>query len=448
MQKLLNSAPVAIAGFLTASLALFLLYWAGIPSHSYFLVIFALTVVAYPPKFALSPLSFLYLYYGIWFAIAPGIATTYVGKLARPEYSLAFALAYVTFGLCAFAIVIGERLSAQLMELPKWTQHLPSPPRSRTALWVIALLYVVSTTAVILIVLRSGGFETWIANPGDAFLNRGGTGMFVVLSHFASLTLAALTGYLAYREQKYWLLVPFLAWVVVTSPVHGSKLQIALLIVVALSPWLIRARFVSWTTAALVIGGTVVFFAGMLMRHQDIFQSWSTIVTTMNYFSALENLAVSLRDLAPGLMQTFFMPFNKVGMLLGMFPADSYFDMNHYLTDIYYPEKWAIKATEQWPVETDLWLNFYFVGGLPLVFLFFTAHGYLFGLAKRMNTMGTVFAITMIMMGMVSHLRGSLYNHVDFYLYPFIAVAALAMLQWPLGGKKQPSPAARSAASR
>jgi hypothetical protein len=431
-EKLRASLPTAALVYLAGSTTVFGLYLAGIPNYIFFIALFALTVVLTPPRLALSPLTFLYLYYGAWFVAAPAIAEIYDGVLSRPEYSLAFAFAYVTMAISAIAIRLGERASALSPDFPQWTQSLPSPPRAVTALWLIALLYAVATIAVVLIVLRSGGFATWMANPGDAFLNRGGTGMFVVLSHFASLTLAALTGYLAYRDKKYWLLIPFLAWVVITSPVHGSKLQIALLIVIALSPWLIRARFLSWTTAALAAGGAVIFFAGMLMRHQDLLQSWSRIVATMNYFTALENLAISLRDLAPGLMQTFFMPFNKVGMLFGWLPPDSYFDMNHYLTDIYYPEKWAIKATEQWPVETDLWLNFYFFGGLPIVFLFFAAHGYLFGLAKRLNSMGAVFAITMIMMGMVSHLRGSLYNHVDFYLYPFIAAMFFIMLRWSL----------------
>ena len=39
----------------------------------------------------------------------------------------------------------------------------------------------------------------------------------------------------------------------------------------------------------------------------------------------------------------------------------------------------------------------------------------------------------MLTVGMISHLRGSLYNHVDLYLYPYILAAMIAMGGWKLG---------------
>jgi hypothetical protein len=98
--------------------------------------------------------------------------------------------------------------------------------------------------------------------------------------------------------------------------------------------------------------------------------------------------------------------------------------MNHMLTDHYYPHAWAIRATEQWPVETDLYLNFYFIGGLPIVAMYFYVIGFIHGRAIKANTLGWLFASMLMTVWMISHLRGSLFNHTDFYLYPY----TLAML--------------------
>lgn len=423
--------------YVLGSTLIYGVYSLGLPTFPFFLALFGVTALIHRPRFALSPLTVLYLYYAAWFVAAPAFAEIYKGDLGLPEYNLAFAFAYSTLGLAAMAIQWGESIALRQPSLPSWFNRLPAAPSDKALYIIIALLYALASAAVAMIVLRSGGIERWMANPGAAFLARGGTGAFVILSHFSSLALAAISGYVAFRNRNYWPVAIFLVWLSATFPVHGSKLQIALLITMVLSPWIFRARFLSWITAALVAGGGAVFLGGMLLRHHNLLSSWEKVVSTLNYFTALENLAMSVRDLAPGFLQTFFMPFNKIGMLLGLVPADSYFDMNHYLTDLYYPGKWARRATEQWPVETDMYLNFFFVGGLPIVFLFFAAHGYLFGLAKRLNSMGSLFAVTMITIGMISHLRGSIYNHVDFYLYPYILLMFLLMLNWNIQTKTE-----------
>lgn len=400
----------------------------GAPVFQVFVALFVLTFFVHQPHKVLSPLTVLYIYYGAWFIFAPAVASIYSGVLNLNEYRLAFVLAHAVFSTAALALTAGEKLGLVAKGAPA---ELPDISPARLAM-VIGVLYVIATASVLAIVMRSGGIQVWMDNPGDAFLNRGGTGAFVVISHFSSLALAACTAYAAYRGRRISLLACFVIWVLVTSPVHGSKLQIGLLLLVAAMPWLVSAKFWSWKLAVLLLGGVVLFIGGMFMRHQDIFRSVGMILTTANYFTALENLAVSLRDFPPNFMSTFFLPFNKIGMIMGIQDSSSYFDMNHFLTDIYYPSSWAMKATEQWPVETDLYLNFGFVLGLPLIFVFFFLHGWIYGHAQRVNSVGAWFAVVMITVGMISHLRGSLYNHVDFYMYPYILAMFFLMRGWKL----------------
>ncbi|EKF59369.1 O-antigen polymerase [Agrobacterium albertimagni AOL15] len=401
-----------------------------------FLLLYIGVFFACQPSRVLSPLTMLYIYYGAWFVFAPTMASLYAGQLGMPEYRLSFAFAFSVYSVAALAIHFGERAGLATSPI-----HLALPDVSEsTVVRLAAPLYAMSTAAIFAIILGSGGFETWLRNPGDAFLNRAGTGVYVIISHFSSLALAMLTGFLAYRWRRYGLLALFFAWVAVTSPVHGSKMQIMLLLILSLTPWLVTSRFWSWKLFALLGAGVAVFIVGMYFRHQSILSSWGMVMSTANYFTALHNLAVSIRDFDPGLLTTFFMPLNKIWMTMGWMDPSSYFDMNHMLTDIYRPDAWAIRATEQWPVETDLYLNFYFVGGLPLIAVFFFLHGWLFGFARRVNSVGAWFAAVMLTVSMLSHLRGSLYNHVDFYMYPYILFVMTVMGGWKMGKSEHIAP--------
>lgn len=288
-----------------------------------------------------------------------------------------------------------------------------------TKRWVLTL-YVTSSLFVVLIILYGGGFSVWMTDPGDAFLNRSGSGLFVILSHFSSLALASLSGYLAYTTKRKTPLIFFIIWVALTSPVHGSKFQISLLIVLLFLPWIKDLRLFS--VRSFVLGGSLIgiFFLGLYFRNFTWIDAETILPYSLNYFTALENLAISLRDFDPQFMKTFFLPFVKFLTPFGISDISMYYDMNHMLTDIYYPKAWEIRATEQWPVETDIYLNFYFVGGLPVVGVYLFFIGWIYGVARRSNSLGAWFAAVAMTLFMVSHLRGSLINHTDFYMYPYI----------------------------
>lgn len=370
------------------------------------------------PRKVVSPLTFFYIYYGLWFVVAPWFAERYQGGVMDAvQYDLAFALAYVTFGVGVVAMIVGERWAKKSV---KTSQGIGYAIGVRDFLILLSFFYFLSTVLVVLIVLNSGGFGVWVSNPGDAFLNRAGSGHFVILSHFSSMLLALFTGWYASSKGKRTPIALFLIWLVITSPVHGSKFQIVLLIVLSVLPWIRYIPFFSKGSMVLGFGFIFVLFLGLYFRNMSWIDIESIVPYTLNYFTALENLAVSLRDFDSAFMTTFFLPFNKFLTPFGLSDASLYYDMNHYLTDIYFPSAWEIRATEQWPVETDLYLNFYFFGGLPVIAFYLGFIGYLYGLACRKNSVGAWFAAVVMILFMISHLRGSLINHTDFYMYPFI----------------------------
>jgi hypothetical protein len=394
-----------------------------------FVCLYAFTFAIKAPSRAVSPLSVFYVYYGLWFVLAPLFAERYEDMSSLPEYSLAFAMAYTVFGLGVIALVWGQRTASKdELALPQGADPLPV---FRLKRWVM-VLYGTSTLLVVLIVAVGGGLDKWISDPGDAFLTRAGSGIYVVLSHFSSMALATLSGYLAFRKRRMMPIVVFLAWVTVTSPVHGSKAQISFLTILLFLPWL-RGLSIASMKSFVLYGSLIgIFFLGLYFRNLTWIETSTVIPYALNYFSALENLAMSVRDFSPQLLMTFFLPFVKFLTPFGVTDTSTYYDMNHLLTDIYFPTAWEIRATEQWPVETDLYLNFFFVGGLPLVAAYLFVIGAIYGRARKQNSLGAWFAAIVLTLFMVSHLRGSLINHTDFYMYPYIVVMYFLLRRVPI----------------
>ena len=396
---------------------MFFCYYFGIYNFIYFIVLYCLIFVFLKPNRAISPLSIFYGYYGVFYIVAPLFAERYQENvLNRPEFLLSYAFVYTVFSIGAFSINYGEYFVRRL-KLPNRNVNVVS--LLRIGRWV-KRLFVISTLLIVLIVLSSGGFSKWIADPGDAFLNRGGSGVFVILSQFSSMALAALVGFVSFKKNSKKLLYLFYLWIVITSPVHGSKGQMALLIILSLIPWLRNMSFGNKKSLMLYFSFICIFFLGLYFRNFTWIDSKTFMPYVFNYFTTLENLAVSVRDFDPDFLKTFFLPFVKFLTPFGLERPDMYFDMNHMLTDIYYPTAWEMRATEQWPVETDLYLNFYFFGGLPIVGMYLFIIGISYGYSLKTNSLGSWFATMLLTMGLISHLRGSLYNSNDFYLYPYI----------------------------
>jgi hypothetical protein len=298
--------------------------------------------------------------------------------------------------------------------------------------FAILFLYIASTTFVIAIIESSGGIRYWIEAPGDAFLNRAGSGIYVVLSHFFTFCLASLVGYTSFITRKNSSLVFFLFWLLITSPVHGSKLLISIFLVLSTVPWLRNIKVIALPAVVFSITLIGIFFFGLYLRNI----SWLTIEEALpyalNYFTPVRNLTLLLQDFQPGFLQTFFLPFNKFLTPFGLSDSFLYYDMNHLLTAKYFPKAWEIRATEQWPVEADLYLNFYFFWGLPLIFVYTYAVGYVYGRAKKRDSLGGWTVSFLLTFSIVSHLRGSLYNHVDFYFYPMLFLIYFLLRKYKL----------------
>lgn len=389
---------------------------------------YALLLVITFPSRMFSPLSFVHIYYGLWYVIAPLFAQRYAGDVMdSPEMQLALGYLFLGYWTCLLGCMAADQWLGNIRTVARKTaEPIGRNDEALSSAWIV-LLYMVSTAMVALIVINSGGLKVWLDNPGDAFLNRQGTGLYVVISHYASMLLAALSGFHAYRTRNPIWLMAFAVWLMATSPVHGSKFQIILLLSLSLIPWIRHLRPLS--PAAMAVGGCFVgiFFLGLYFRNHSWVELNTILPYSLNYFSTLDNFAMSLNDMGPGALETFFMPFRKLASPLGIPNESFYFDMNHPLTDMYFPHAWAIRATEQWPVEKDLYLNFGFFAGLPLLFAYLLGLTAIWHWAKARDTIGWWFVSITTTLLLISHLRGSLYNFNDFYMLPFLAVVGYGL---------------------
>ncbi|CNB39347.1 Uncharacterised protein [Yersinia ruckeri] len=403
---------IAMFGILSIATA----YVAGVSIAIFFYVFYIILLILFPPKYVISPLTILYVYYGLWFLLAPLFAQRYADVNSDLYYAYSFVL--VSIGLGIGVIFLYDNKNPQRFSVSTISGENVRIPSKKT----LAALFSLSTLFVVLIVLNSGGIDKWIHSPGDAFLNRSGSGLYVVGSHFSSLALAALCGYYAFVTRQKKILYLFILWLLLTSPVHGSKFQIALLLITSLLPWLKDLRFYSKGSLMLGIVLLGVLFLGLYFRNIS-WMTWRDLVPyTLNYFDTLDNLALSLNEFSPGFNETFFMPFNKFLTPLGNDYGVVFYDMSQWLTSIYDPSAWKIRATIQFPVETDMYLNFYFYLGIPVLAFFFFILARIYSSAHTKQHLGAWFAAILMTLLMISHLRGSIYNHTDFYMYPYIVV--------------------------
>ncbi|MDQ2164210.1 MULTISPECIES: O-antigen polymerase [Vibrio] len=381
---------------------------------------FITTILLNIPRDILSPLNILFAYYGLWFFLSPLLGSGYSDELLNSyDYRVSIGLVFTNFIICLYGIKFGILIGKSINTNPQFF----AIDKDSTFRKILGL-YFLSSLMIFMIINSSGGINVWLDNPGDAFLNRAGSGVYVILSHFSSIILSSLVGLYAYKYKSFSMWLIFFVWLLLTSPVHGSKFQISLLFILSLLPWLRERKTFSLTSILLVTSFLMIFLLGMIFRDADI-TNVDKLFNLFNYFSTLHNLAISVSDFEPGSEFTFWLPFNKFLSPFGLDSGVEYYDMNHYLTDIYYPQAWEIRATEQWPVETDLYLNFYFFAGLPFIFFYMVAIGAIYKRSIVTSSFGISIVSLLMTIFMISHLRGSLYNHTDFYMIPYMVIIFL-----------------------
>ena len=189
--------------FFLAMLASLAICWIsvgvlGLSTFFIFVLTYIFSIIFYMPKYVLSPINVLMGYYGLWFVIGPYFASGYSAELLDSyEYRQSIAYVCTTYLISLYALIYGIKLSERVNY-----SDIKMDFESSKANLLLVVLYVVSSLMVFLIVINSGGFSLWLKDPGEAFLNRGGTGVYVIASHFSSISFSIVVRLLCSSKKK------------------------------------------------------------------------------------------------------------------------------------------------------------------------------------------------------------------------------------------------------
>lgn len=382
------------------------------------------------PKYLLAPSNFMMAYSTLWNILPLWFASQYADyDWRKPEVQAALLMVSCThiIGYTVLRVSEGNDGDSAVWRRSSWAARLPYAVLRRRA----TVCLFVAVVSAWLVISKSSGIAFWIEKPGLAFLTRQGTGVYNLIFIFTvSIAVAGLAGYSKMKRSPWWL--PFLVVVMlILSPVFGGKSRMMMMILLMVSPWYFCSKlrigraFVLGVTFVAVIVSMNFYRNPWLLDHPKMIAPY-----LLNYFNTFDLLVLSIHDFAPFSKMTILLPFNKLLTPIGI--GEKFYDVSSWLTSIYYPDAWRIRATQQWPIETDLYLSMGYYFGIPLLIVMFLLFGLMHRHAVRTRTLGAIFISLFASTYMVSHLRGGLIVWTDFYMVPFLACAYLFLRRFPM----------------
>ena len=219
---------------------------------------------------------------------------------------------------------------------------------------------------VLVFVHLTGGWRAWLTSYSYTYLmGRQGLGAF----NFALIALGNLTVFLlglrnfALRGGLLGIL-PALIVILPLGYVGGFKSRLLFLLFLFLFPYLLRIVPRVGLLAMGFLGFLVTLYLLTLVRTSGFYASPQAFLEMISgYFNSypLHDKIVMSRE--PAFFQTVLQVLVKPMQYLGLAPASADFDISVMLTKEFFPDQWFLeRGTQQWPIETDLYLNYY---GIP-----------------------------------------------------------------------------------
>lgn len=151
---------------------------------------------------------------------------------------------------------------------------------------------------------------------------------------------------------------------------QGFKSRFIILSIILFFPILISMKL---SYRNIILFATLFFSLvsfGNYLRSDGFYNSGEKLLEySLTYLNVYPIHDMILKDFELDLFQTIHHIFVKPLIIIGLLPSDAEFDLSIMLTKIYFPNDWTMKATQQWPLMTELHLNYYgmLLGWIPLV---------------------------------------------------------------------------------
>lgn len=407
------------------------------------------TYLMYRPRRVLHPNNMVFAFYGLYVVLSSTldlllylIDWTYVlpwgqqvfWKTMSPTllFQAEFTFLVLFFGLHWFCKSEHQPKDLSL-------ERIEVKPAWRNGLAVLSVLLVV------LFMQSTAGMNAWITDYSFTYLTkREGHGLLNVIIIALGNVAVFLLGLEAWRAQRKWPTVCVALLVMMTlSYIGGIKSRFIFLLIVFLSPWFITMRFRLRTLIAMTLSFFVLLYLGTLIRTEGFYASAPFFLEMLvGYFNAfqLHDWIVTSRD--PGFLGTVWQIFVKPLQILGMMSPDASFDISVMLTKEYFPEQWELEhATQQWPLDTELYLNYYgvWLSWLPLL-MYSALQGWLYRHAVLRANLYLMPIFLMEFQRIFSTLRGTLIPwETPIYMVQYLLIYQLCRLAI----RQRPAPARR-----
>lgn len=226
------------------------------------------------------------------------------------------------------------------------------------------IFFIINFIAVIIFIELSGGLGSWLNNYSETYLlNRQGLGFlnFYILwtANFSAFALGFARFAMKSKLPKSTIVLGFLA-ILISIFAQGIKSRIPMLLFFYFASYLAVKNFKLRTGFYLFLLLILMFMFGMYFRSNGFYNTPQLLVEYLqSYFNTIFLHDEVIKDFPPGEMSSIFMGFNKyLEIFYGSIPRENY-DLSVMLTQKYFPDQWYIGGgTQQWPVETDLYLSF------------------------------------------------------------------------------------------
>lgn len=222
----------------------------------------------------------------------------------------------------------------------------------------------------------TGGTEAWFNNYSQTYLEKKkGYGLLNFILLMSANFLAFTIGVYWRTEKKINIILICFVIVVLAfcAYIQGIKSRMFYFMIFFSLPWLCTFRLTIFKGAFIFLGFVFLFSFAMYFRSNGFYSTPEMLLEYfLSYFNTIFLHDMILRDMSPDFFLTVQYPFNKWMTFLGV-PSEGYLhDISRWLTSIYYPSQWFNEsATQQWPIETELYLNYgYYVYWIVPIFLY------------------------------------------------------------------------------
>lgn len=344
-------------------------------------VYFFCLAILLKPTHVIHPNSFIFGYYFLWL-VCPAIVdwAFYLfdwdfvlpwGRLWEWDNLDIYTLLQIQATMTTLTMVVyvscGRKIGvisrANFYESRRYFARLPRTTIVNAVIWILLVYFIQA----------SGGIDKWISQYSKTYLTgRAGLGIVNVtitaLGAF-SVCIAGLRNF--GRGGGLWGIIPILPLIFAMGFIGGFKSRLIILMLFFFLPYLITLKMSIWRIVKYTVSFFGVLYLLTLVRSQGFYSGAERFLELIpSYFNVfpLHDMIVTRED--PKVLTTVHYPLTKIAQTIGLAGPEAEYDISVMLTKEFFPEQWyEMNATQQWPLETELYLNYYGIIGqtIPLV---------------------------------------------------------------------------------